>query len=176
MQDKYTLNVSIKWENCTLRSWLNSTFLNDAFSEAEQDMIPTTHLTNPKNLMTNVAGGNNTDDKIFLLGLSDVYGENTNYIAEHWYFNKAADRIAYATKYTVVNRSFNYAYLDGGNTRCNARNYQINRCLVVWWLRSPGYITYDAASVIKGGAVNHGNSDNHVAYVFGVRPALWVQY
>ena len=175
MQDKYTLNVSIKWENCTLRSWLNSTFLNDAFSEAEQDMIPTTHLTNPKNLMTNVAGGNNTDDKIFLLGLSDVYGENTNYIAEHWYFNKAADRIAYATKYTVVNRSFNYAYLDGGNTRCNARNYQINRCLVVWWLRSPGHTDKGAAYVSHKGGITDYFGNNPVNVVFGVRPALWVQ-
>jgi len=34
--------VSITWERCTLRTWLNSTFLNEAFSANEQNAILTT--------------------------------------------------------------------------------------------------------------------------------------
>ena len=174
-QAYHTSSSSITWENCSLRSWLNSTFLNDAFSETEQAMIQTTHLTNPNNLNTNVAGGNDTDDKIFLLGLSDVYGEDTNYSAGHWYFNSSDSRIEYETKYTVVNRSFGYAYLDGSDTKCTLSNYTENRCSAPWWLRSPGYSSGDAANVNRlGNVAFFGYGVNDVA--IGIRPALWVQY
>ena len=171
-QAYHSSNASITWENCSLRTWLNSTFLNNAFSASEKAMILTTHLKNPKNLITDISGGNDTDDKIFLLGLSDVYGEYEYYCNGHWYFNDNADRVAYATKYTVVNRSFAYAYLDGGSTQCTSSNYEMSRCSAIWWLRSPGYNTNNAADVLRDGSVH----SLYVTYVLGVRPALWVQY
>ena len=164
--------ITISWEDCSLRSWLNSTFLNNAFSASEQNMILTTHLEN-SDLYS--LGGNDTDDKIFLLRDSDVHGESAYYSDGHWYFNNYADRVAYATQYTVVNRFFAYAFLDGGNTKCTSSNYKLNRCLALWWLRKEGDSDNFAPLVS-----NINNNDGIVEFeditVLGVRPALWVQY
>lgn len=41
--------TSVTWETCTLRTWLNGTFYNKAFSSAEQAAILTTNVDNSKN-------------------------------------------------------------------------------------------------------------------------------
>ena len=46
----------VTWETCTLRTWLNKTFLDEAFGEAEQSMIQT----------------NATEDRIFLLSIDEA--------------------------------------------------------------------------------------------------------
>ena len=56
----YNKNIcKITWEKCTLRKWLHSTFINNAFSEEEQQAIVLT-----KN---DTKGSRKTKDKIFLL-------------------------------------------------------------------------------------------------------------
>ena len=55
---------NITWEKCTLRKWLNSEFINNAFSEEEQQAIV---LTKNK---TN--GSRTTEDKIFLLSTEEA--------------------------------------------------------------------------------------------------------
>lgn len=93
--DSYT---SITWEKCTLRTWLNKDFLNAAFSAAEQAGIETTTVDNSKaqgysGFSTN--GGNNTQDKIFLLSY-----------AEAWkYFDSDSARVSTPTKYAKAQRS-----------------------------------------------------------------------
>ena len=54
----------VAWEECTLRKWLHSTFINNAFSEEEQQAIV---LTKNK---TN--GSRTTEDKIFLLSTEEA--------------------------------------------------------------------------------------------------------
>ncbi len=56
------------WENCTLCTWLNETFLNKAFNKYEQFAILLTDVDNSElqcysEWDTN--GGNNTLDKVF---------------------------------------------------------------------------------------------------------------
>ena len=115
------------WEQCTLRTWLNGEFLKTAFSEAEQGAILTTAVDNSKaqgysGYSTN--GGNNTQDKIFLLSY-----------AEAWkYFGSDAARQCKPTAYAVAQR----AYQSSGN------------CW--WWLRSPGDYQDAAADVSPGGS------------------------
>lgn len=70
-----TTNSEVTWETCTLRTWLNSTFYNKAFSSAEQAAILTTNVDNSKyqcysGWSTN--GGNNTQDKVFLLSYAEA--------------------------------------------------------------------------------------------------------
>ncbi|MDR3277195.1 MAG: DUF6273 domain-containing protein [Oscillospiraceae bacterium] len=65
---KYT---SVTWETCDLRAWLNSDFYNK-FSDSEKAMIAETRLTNPDNPSYGTDGGNDTDDKVFLLSLDEV--------------------------------------------------------------------------------------------------------
>ena len=71
-QQYNTEQTDVTWETCTLRSWLNSTFINNAFTEAEQSMIADTKVTADKNLNCSTNPGNDTTDKIFLLSINEV--------------------------------------------------------------------------------------------------------
>lgn len=57
-------NGKIDWEECTLRTWLNSTFLNAAFTEAEQEVIAETELE--------TESAATVTDNIYLLSLEEV--------------------------------------------------------------------------------------------------------
>lgn len=65
-------NVSITWENCTMRKWLNSEYINTIFSKKEQGSIITTDVINNDNVQYGTNGGNNTKDKLFLLSIDEV--------------------------------------------------------------------------------------------------------
>jgi TolA-binding protein len=71
-QQYNTEQTDVTWENCTLRNWLNSTFINNAFSESEQSMIADTKVTADKNPNYSTNPGNDTTDKIFLLSRNEV--------------------------------------------------------------------------------------------------------
>ena len=120
--------ISITWEKCTLRTWLNKDFLNAAFSAAEQAGIETTTVDNSEaqgysGYRTN--GGNNTQDKIFLLSY-----------AEAWkYFGSDSARVSTPTEYAKAQSSESY----------------------VWWLRSPGYYQNYAAFVLSNGSCGYGS-------------------
>ncbi len=62
----------ITWELCDLRAWLNGGYFDTAFSEAEKAAIVETHLSNPDNPEYNTPGGNDTDDRIFLLSIDEA--------------------------------------------------------------------------------------------------------
>ena len=82
----------ITWENCTLRKWLNSDFMNQIFSKKEQNSILITDVINKDNEQYGTKGGNNTKDKIFLLSIDEYRKYFTNdERAVATYKNKAAD-------------------------------------------------------------------------------------
>ena len=85
-------NVSITWETCNIRSWLNGydsssnsygrdytkfNFINTAFTSSECNAIKTTEVVNDNNISYGTAGGNDTSDKVFLLSENEVYNSNT---------------------------------------------------------------------------------------------------
>ena len=71
------------WEKCTLRAWLNGTFLNTAFSFNEQKKILTTTVKAGENIwMYNADPGNNTQDKIFLLSQREL-DDFSSYLYQH---------------------------------------------------------------------------------------------
>lgn len=55
---------SITWKNCDLRKWLNSEFINNAFSEEEQQAIVLTKNKTDFNIKTK--------DKVFLLSIEEA--------------------------------------------------------------------------------------------------------
>ena len=71
---KYVLtsHAYITWENCTMRKWLNSEYINTIFSKKEQGSILTTDVINNDNAEYGTKGGNNTKDKLFLLSIDEV--------------------------------------------------------------------------------------------------------
>ena len=147
------------WETCTLRTWLNSTFMNKAFTAEEQKAILTTTVDNSSSQGYSgwsTSGGNNTKDQIFLLS----YEEASKYFDVKLGCNntKACVRpTAYAEKLGAYTSS-SCKTADGDNAGW-------------WWLRSPGTDQNCAAYVSIVGSLSnfYVNRDNSC-----VRPALWV--
>ena len=143
-QQYNTSFTDVTWKNCSLRKWMNSTFLNNAFSTEEQAQIQNTTVSADNNPQYRTNAGNATTDKVFLLSISEV----------EKYFNSDEARKCAPTA---------YAWAQGGLMGDN-----IYRS---WWLRRLG--NYKHADIVDNdGSVFRGlnvNSD----YVC-VRPALWI--
>lgn len=60
------------WENSDLRKYLNETYYNYYFTITERNRILTTDLINESNPDWGTEGGNNTQDKIFILSASEI--------------------------------------------------------------------------------------------------------
>ncbi len=158
-----TSYTSVTWETCTLRTWLNSTFMNKAFTAEEQKAILTTTVDNSNSQgysgwSTN--GGNNTQDKVFILS----YAEANKYFGVEYWSNSGADkntksRVA-PTAYADEQGAYTYSYktADGDYDGW-------------WWLRSPGNYQNYAALVDPAGSLLDGGVLRDDACV---RPALWV--
>ncbi len=154
--------TNVTWEECTLRTWLNGTFMNKAFTTNEQTGILLTNVDNSSSQGYSVwstSGGNNTQDKIFLLS----YAEANQYLDVTNFNNKSMkSRVAptaYAKKQGAVTSDNNYnKTADGDESGW-------------WWLRSPGNFQNYAADVYYDGSLHYG-----IVYYDSacVRPALWV--
>lgn len=152
-QQYNTSYTDVTWESCSLRKWMNGTFLNKAFNAEEQAQIQNTTVSADKNPEYNTNPGNATTDKVFLLSINEV----------EKYFNSDEARKCAPTAYAKAQGAYTS---DSYKTASGAAT-----CW--WWLRSPGYTQSYAASVAMYGSVNY--SGNLVNYVIdAVRPALWI--
>ena len=136
----------VTWETSDIRRWLNSDFYITAFNDIEQSKIADTLVRTENNPKHGTAGGNDTEDKVFLLSIEE---------AESFFINDK-ERRALSTKYAVK-----------AGVGTSAEGYGF------WWLRSPGSYGDDAAVVSIHGWIyrNGGNVD----FIYdGVRPALWL--
>lgn len=134
------------WEECSLREWLNDSFLNATFSEEERaliqsttvsvDKIPNYHYTDP---------GNATTDKVFLLSYNDA--------EKHF-----SDHHARKCTFTAYAKAQRAAAGKGG--------------VDAWWLRSLTGPYYAAVSDAPSGALAYYIYDTSDGG--GVRPALWI--
>ena len=144
-QQYNTSYTDVTWETCSLRKWLNGTFLSAAFNSEEQNSIISSTVTADKNPSYSTSPGNNTTDKVFLLSITEV--------------NKycSSDSACSATAYAKAQG----AYTNTSNGNC------------WWWLRSPGDVSDFAALVYDVGSVHYYGYS--VSSVDGaVRPALWI--
>lgn len=70
--DAFSTGIMPTWENCSLRKWLNNSFINSAFSSSEQEKIVTTKVTADENPnLPNSIQGKDTYDKIFVFSLAE---------------------------------------------------------------------------------------------------------
>lgn len=133
------------WETCSLRQWLNSEFINVAFSKDEQRKIKNTAVSADPNPDYDILPGNSTSDKVFCLSILEAQK----------YFSSDETRKCMPTPF--ARRSGAYRSGDG--------NYSC------YWLRSPGGNAKFAAHVMLNGAVDSNGS--HVSYNDdAVRPAM----
>lgn len=150
-QQYNTSCTDVTWEICSLRKWLNGTFINNAFSAEEQAMIPTVTVSADKNPDYSTDPGNATQDKVFLLSITEA----------NQYFTSDKARKCVPTDYAIVQGAYTSdSYKAGGRDTC------------WWWLRSPGYDqNFCAANVFCDGYVQR----NSVEYeCIAVRPAMWI--
>lgn len=165
--DAQPYNISctdVTWEKCTLRTWLNDTFYNKAFSADEQAAILTTNVDNSKSQCYsgwNTSGGNNTQDKVFLLSYAEA---NKYFGVEYWQNNGATDKVksrVAPTAYAIAQgagKTSSYKTVDGIDAGW-------------WWLRSPGPYPDRAAYVLTDGSLHYSGVRGDSG---SVRPALWV--
>ena len=139
----------VTWEQCTLRTWLNDTFFNNAFTAEEQDAILTTLVKNDKSQCYEkwqYVECNRTNDKIFLLSFAEM------------------------TKYFGIQNKIKYwdMITDYAQKMMKGRGFII--CTPYLWLRSPGEKPGDAIQVS-----DYGNISSHLVSCCGaVCPALWI--
>ena len=57
----------VSWEDCSLREWLNTSFIKDNFTEEEQEKILTETTVTPDNEAYGTEGGADTEDKVRIL-------------------------------------------------------------------------------------------------------------
>lgn len=146
---------AVTWETCTLRSWLNRRFYHTAFQQAEQECILTTRVRNEDNRKHGTEGGNDTEDKLFLLSTGEVRD----------YFGTEPETEDPARRVKVTA----YARAQGGYCQSDGE-YAGNGW---WWLRSPGSDSYNATDVDYNGRVDRaGDLVNYYGLV--VRPAFWL--
>ncbi|MBQ2953233.1 MAG: hypothetical protein IJE07_06715 [Clostridia bacterium] len=144
----------VTWDMCTLRTWLNSTFLNKAFDAQEQSAILTTRVTPDAHPSFSSNIGNETRDKVFLLSVVE---------AERYFASETARQCrptAYAVKQGADDFPYGFGY-GGAELSGNCE----------WWLRQPSDGLYGAPTVcpngsFRGQVVNMSN--------FSIRPAIWI--
>ena len=143
--------TNVTWETCSLRKWMNSTFLNAAFSAKEQKCIVNTSVPADKNPDYSTDPGNATMDKVFLLSITE---------ANKYFSNNEVGKCV-PTIYAIANgakTSNSFTMGDAVTSR--------------WWLRSPGYKqTFAASGIDSGNVFSHGLP---VPCRGCVRPALWI--
>lgn len=152
--------TSVTWETCTLRTWLNGTFYNKAFSSAEQAAILTTNVDNSKNQCYSgwsTNGWKNTQDKVFLLS----YAEANKYFGVTYYNSSNTKSRVAPTAYAIAHG----AWTSSSDKTADSVNAGW------WWLRSPGSDQRSAAYVFADGSLDDLSVGSDSA---SVRPALWV--
>jgi len=145
-----TYQIEMTWEKCSLRSWLNDDFYISAFTEEEKGWINVTTVKTEDNENNGTAGGNDTEDKVFLLSVDEA----------EKYFDSDEKRQCLASEYAKAQG------LEVGE-------YHTVEGCCYWWLRSPGDYASDVARVTEEGKVQASGTSIDRENSCGVRPAMW---
>lgn len=150
VEEGSTVPNNISWENCTLRKWLNGTFIETAFSEDERGAIPVVKIANY---------GGSTEDKVFLMSIAEAKSAD-------FAMDTAEKRIAGITDYAKTKGVATYA---GGEDKAEGEGKTGGS----WWLRSPGVDSATAAIVhFNGSLIESGRAVSTADR--GVRPVMWI--
>ncbi|MDO4386553.1 MAG: DUF6273 domain-containing protein [Clostridia bacterium] len=141
------------WETCTLRSWLNNEFYETSFSAEEKQSILPSEVSADKNPEQGTTPGNATEDRVFLLSITEANA----------YFESDNARICAPSDYAIRHGAYKS---DGGEVDGKRACW--------WWLRSPGYYGSSAAYVYSVGSIDFsGSYVNNSDYA--VRPCVRVR-
>lgn len=181
MYKEYDNSEDITWENSDLRRWLNEDFCSQAFVDEERSMIQETKLINKDNPVWGTFGGNDTIDKVFILGIDEIakyfdftYKNETNseydYASEDLY--STATTAAYKTLSPITDEYTEERYSAFFDKMCYSNKDIYGTIQPYFWVRTVGREQYDVC-YCKFGYVCEDNY-NPAGTNYGVRPAIWV--
>ena len=165
---------SVTWETCTLRGYMNGAFLQ-SFTAEEQGRILETRIANDDSLWHGTPGGNDTDDRIFLLSVEEIdryFGDSGDYLNNRRknYFGDEISDSDLGDGQFITNTYNNERALEKKNPNTTPES----EIYLIYWLRSPGNLKENVVVVYgEDGRVNVGG---YTAFNprGGVRPALWL--
>ncbi len=134
------------WETCSLRKWLNSDFIDTAFSTTEKDLLFAANVPAHNNPRYDTLPGNETTDNVFLLSVNEV----------DEYFGSLSERTCKATQYSASKNAY---------TTQNGYSW--------WLLRTPGNSQNYVTNINVNGSTNI-NGNLVINNGACVRPALWI--
>lgn len=140
--------VSRYWGNSTLREWMNSDFITETFTEAEQSVILTTIVKN-EDRNGRSAARQDTEDKIYLLSKDEVLH----------FMPEMADRVAYPTEYA--------------KTKGITLSEETGSCR--WWTRTPGARKMDICGMRLDGRISSYGMQDVDWPTNTIRPVMWVR-
>ncbi len=179
----------VTWETCTLRAWLNSEFMNAAFSAEEQTQIPSVELVNEGNNRYNTNGGNNTTDKVFVPSLNEIkrlvydWGDADG--------GASYDLFIQPTQYAINNGCKYHSKIDKSwyDSEFKPLGYPesvVGAATSSWWLRNPSYSQQSFSVVSIAGQIGYASmpadtdhatpAGDQAKVVVGVRPAIYLEY
>ena len=138
----------ITWADCTLRTWLNDTFYQTAFTPEERLLISLTEVVNVDNTASGADGGRDTQDHVCILSFPELL--------TFALYNPNLREICAKPTASAVSRA------GTGSIRENAS----------WWLRTPGINQACVTYCDMGGNPLHTTNADRKG--MGVRPLLWV--
>lgn len=161
----------VTWNTCSLRKWLNGTFLHKAFTAAEERAILTTVVSNDSTQgyrCWGAKGGFPTQDKVFLLSLAEA----NQYLGVAYRYTTSEQKEAYRYLGECFDASPNTGACAYPTEYLMAKwNWPVKNGVARWWLRSPGKYQSYAAYIGYDGSLQC-DTVNEVA--FCVRPVMWV--
>ena len=189
-------DIPVSWENSTLRAWLNSTFLEEAFSKKEQKKLLSVMNENPDNPEYNTDGGNATQDKVFLLSIQEAakylslengLGISTKYgVSRGAYaldsFKEVPENDPFIMENAISITTMTYKIEDDESENRTAVLYFVKTRNCLYYLRSPGS-EQNMVAVIRNYRLAEGFSDvssllEMVGVIVddenvGIRPVIW---
>ena len=148
-----TYTTDVTWETCSLRKWLNSEFLNDAFDKDEIKMI----LSYPVSCddSNSLVSEYLTNDQVFLLSETEL----------NKYFQSEDERVCIPTKYASLQLPREMLIQNG--------SYISSK----WWLRTSRISRTGGGDSCKIAEVNaYGSVEFEIGAnrERGIRPAMWI--
>lgn len=181
---KYHPEVTAKkWDNCSLRQWMNHEFYQKAFNDTEQRLIAETALQNPENSQYHIYGCSDTTDRIFALSVEEAQKYFSlegflPHVTEHESRNETAKKLGVFRAYEID--------LDLGSLMAMAVSTDYaqkqdipsvsllgKKSVSPWWLRTSG-----AANGLNVFVAPSGHIDLMGTFLddmLGVRPAMWLE-
>ena len=161
---KYALDCQLynledgDWEKSSLRTWLNGTFYDQAFSDTEKNQLLFTAADAEMKISSTITPSNESNDLVFILSLQEVSK----------YLNSNTTARCIPTRYAIAEGAFigsQTHYWDNEGTDSQPSIEEDN---TFWWLRSGNRIN---PSGILHTQIRRGNTRRAET---AVRPAVWI--